>query len=266
MRKEEYRIMYEMEDAYWWYLGLRVILFEFLEKYSLKSRNLRILDAGCGTGGTLRHLTEYGKAYGLDISQDALDFCKKRKISNLIQASANNIPFKDNSFDIIISNDVLYHLNVENDLEVLAEFHRVLNESGLLILNLPAYDFLTSKHDKAIGTRHRYTKKEISSKLRKAGFTSEKITYWNTILFPILGATRLLKKLRSKNVQPRSDLRRLPVVFNNLLTSIIMLEARLLKRLNLPFGLSLFALARKGDMETKELRIGKIPREISIQG
>lgn len=262
MRKEEYRIMYEMEDAYWWYVGLRAIFFEFLEKYSLENRNLRILDTGCGTGGTLKRLTEYGKTYGIDVSSTALNFCKRRKISNLIQASANNIPFKDNSFDVVISNDVLNLSQIRDDLSVLKKYHRILKENGIVILNVPAYNFLMSEHDRAVDTKHRYTKKEISSKLKKAGFIPERITYWNTVLFPVLGAARLLKKLKSKNLQPRSDLKRFPAIFNNPLTSIIMLEARLLKRLNLPFGLSLFALARKGDRETKELKIGRIPREI----
>ncbi len=237
--------MYELEDTYWWYRGLRAIIFEFLGKYLPQDKEIRILDAGCGTGGVLQYLKNYGEAFGIDISGTALGFCKRRKLLNLLRASASDIPFKSEAFDVVVSTDVICHFQVKNDIEALKEIHRVLKKNGIAIVNVPACEFLKTEHDQAVYTKHRYTGRELSFKLKKTGFTVEKLTYWDTILFPFMGAIRLFKKLKLKKVQPRSDLKALPVAFNHLLASIILREARLLKKSNLPFGLSVFGVGKK---------------------
>jgi len=234
-----------MEDNYWWYVGLRELVLYFIDKFTLKKIWPMILDAGCGTGGLLRRWTAY-KAYGLDISEEAIKFCKLRKLNNIIKASICNIPFKNNSFDLLISLDVLYHIGVKSDIKALEEFYRLLDKGGALLLNLPAYDFLQSGHDKVIHTRHRYTLKELKQKVKKVGFTIEKISYRNTILFPSAFALRLIERILSnKKREAKSDLRSLPRVINEFLTQILLLENRLISVLNFPFGLSIFCIARK---------------------
>lgn len=182
MEKKEYEIMFRFEDDYWWYIALRGLTLSFINKFSHKKDNMRILDAGCGTGGLLARISAF-KAYGLDVSEEAMKFCKIRKLRNVIRASVCNIPFSRDSFDLIVSLDVLYYFGVMNDIIVLREFCRVLNRGGILLLNLPAYNFLQSKHDKAVHIKHRYIHKELKEKVKKAGFKIEKISYRNTFFF-----------------------------------------------------------------------------------
>jgi SAM-dependent methyltransferase len=246
MEKKEYEVMFNIEDNYWWYVGLRKLVFSFIDKFSHKRNGLRILDAGCGTGGILERCNVYG-AYGLEISEEAIKFCKLRKLNNLVRGSVCDVPFKNNSFDIVISLGVLYHKDVKNDLKTLEELYRVVDENGILLLTLPAYNFLRSRHDKAVHTRHRYTIKELKEKVKKAGFRIERITYQNTILFPLAVIIRVIGRIFFMNTgEVKSDLRPLPGLFNKFLTSLLFLENRLIMSgLNFPFGLSLYCMAKK---------------------
>jgi len=248
MEKHEYEVMYHIEDDYWWYVGLRDLVFSFIDTFRSDNsgNNLRILDAGCGTGAVLQRLKDYGESYGIDSSEEAIVFCKKRGLHHVIEASVTNLPFADRSFDVIISLDVLYHLWVESDLEALKALHRVLRNGGLLILNLPAYDFLRSEHDAAIYTGHRYLEDELKRKVERAGFCVAKITYRNTMLFPLVLIIRLLKR-GDTGGDTRSDLKPLPRILNQFLTKILFFENRLLRTLDFPFGLSVFCLAKKLD-------------------
>lgn len=239
--------MFELEDNHWWYLGLRALVCSSLNRILHKSDRLRILDVGCGTGGLLARCGA-NKAFGLDLSDEAIRFCKLRKLNNrVIKASACAIPFNEQSFDLIVSLDVLYHRGVGSDLGALKEFYRILDQDGLVFLNLPAYDFLRSEHDRAIHTGHRYTRKELGEKVEKAGFEIEKITYRNTILFPWAVVKRFWEGIFLKNGKiPRSDLRPLPDLINKLLACLLLLENRFIVSIfSFPFGLSLFCIARK---------------------
>jgi len=246
MEKEEYKVIYDIEHTYWWYVGLRNLVFSSLEKFIQKNRNSTLLDAGCGTGSLLGkcdgHIT-----YGIDISEEALKFCRLRNLKNILKGSICNLPFKDNTFKIIISLDVLYHLQVSDDSKTLKEIYRVTAQNGILMLNLPAYDFLKSRHDKMIHTRQRYTLREVKDKVEKAGFSIEIITYRNTLLFPLIALTRIMKKYLSPDKgKIESDVKPLPALLNTLLQYILLLENRLIMGgLSFPFGLSIFCVARK---------------------
>lgn len=246
MEKKEYEILFEMEDDYWWYKELRRLVFSVIDKAFQDENGLRLLDAGCGTGGLLAHINIHN-VYGFDISEESIKFCKIKKLRNILRASVSNIPFSSNSFDMVISLDVLYHLGVKNDSMVLREFYRVLAKGGVLLINLPAYNFLKSTHDKAIHTRQRYIRKDLKKKIENAGFKIVKITYRNTILFPFISTIRLFERLSPKSKKrARSDLKKMPDHLNKLLTCFLSIENRLiLSGLNFPFGLSLFCVAAK---------------------
>lgn len=251
--------MFELEDSHWWYRGLRRIFLTLLDqRYKGESPasggdRRRILDAGCGTGAMLERLRRYGSPIGVDISSEALKFCGLRGKDEVVRASIQRLPFKDETFDIVTSFDVLYHRDVCDDVGALREFHRVLGKGGRLALNVPAYSFLYSEHDEAIHTRHRYTRGELRCKMRECGFTVEKASYWNTFLFPVAATVRLAKRVvglvggLSEEGKARSELKPLPSWANAFLASILSLEALLLKRMNFPFGLSVLLLARRGD-------------------
>jgi len=243
---KEYQTMYAVEDEHWWYAGLRKLVLAYIEKCSSDKSSPALLDAGCGTGGMLAACTAYN-AFGLDISDEALKFCRMRNLRNLRQGSVCSLPFSENSFDIIISLDVLYHLDVSDDFEAVKEFYRVLAQNGMLLLNLPAYNFLRSSHDKTIHTRQRYTLRNVKDKVERAGFAVERITYRNTLLFPVAAAVRMIKKFFPPgHAEKSSDLKPLPAPVNALLKGILTLENRLIIHgMNFPFGLSIFCIARK---------------------
>lgn len=255
MLKKEYEVMFNMEDEYWWYIGLRELLKSFIERINKQGGKLKILDAGCGTGMMLESC-KYHEAYGLDFSKEALKYCRLRNLTDLLRGSINDLPFKNNYFDIVFSFDVIgqeidFSDNSSNvlkdNIRTLKEIGRVMNKNGILILNLPAYNFIRSNHDKAVGINRRYTIKELCVCVKKAGFEIENITYRNTVLFPISVVKRIIdRKLYIGKEYPESDLKPLPDLINRLFTHILFFENRLIRSgVRLPFGMSIYCVARK---------------------
>ncbi len=238
MRNEEYEKLYNHEENHWWFKGTRKILFTLLNKFE-KRENLKVLDAGCGTGIIVKNLEKYGEAQGIDISDEAIKFCKERNI-NVEKGSVEELPFEDNTFDLITSIDVIYHKWVNDDKKALQEINRTLKADGRLLIQVASYNFMKSNHDEAVFTERRYTKKQLRNLLEQSGFKIEKITYSNTILFPIALIKRLTeKKKQESEVKPVSNLT------NKILTKVLNFEAKLLKNINFPFGLSIIAIVKK---------------------
>jgi SAM-dependent methyltransferase len=245
MEPREYEIMYRVEEHHWWYRGMEVITRALLERRIRPSARLKILDAGCGTGGAMTtYLAEYGDVTGVDVSLQALNFCRRRKASRLARASVLHLPFAQNSFELVTSFDVLYEQAVMSDLSALREFARVLAAGGWLLMRLPAYDWLRGRHDEQVHTRQRYTMKQVKDRLKQAGLTVEHLSYANTLLFPLAAVKRLGERVLPRK-ENNSDLSlnagSLAPLFRVLLSS----EARLVAGRGLPFGLSVFAVARK---------------------
>jgi SAM-dependent methyltransferase len=251
MEKEVYRVVFQLEDNYWYYVGLRNLTLNSLERIYFDKTKLKILDAGCGTGGLLKELMNYGKTCGIDLWEEAIRFCKLRGLRNVIRASVTDIPCSNGFFDIVTSLDVLYHMQVEDDVKALEELYRVLKNDGILILNLPAYNFLKSRHDKMVHTKHRYLRNEVRKKVKETGFHIVKLTYRNSLLFPIFLVIRLLERMKKRN-NIRSDLIQIPRFLNTILTKILFLENKLLNKINFPFGLSVFCVAKRVKGGTKE--------------
>ncbi|MEW6380870.1 MAG: class I SAM-dependent methyltransferase [bacterium] len=265
MEKHEYAVMFRLEEDYWWYRGLRDIVFRCLDRFisRYEQRHIstaRILDAGAGTGKLLAECREYHArgyhACGLEFSEHALPFLKARGLGSIVQASICRMPFHNRAFDAVTSLDVLYHAGVNSDREALVEIHRILKPGGLLILNLPAFEFLRSPHDLAVHTRRRYRAGDLRQKLQEHGFSIQVLTYRNALLFPAAVAARIIRRTLSpdgrseRSGQGRcriaSDLRPLPSWLNRLLYGILTFENALLFRgLTFPFGLSVFCVAEK---------------------
>ncbi len=243
MNLEEYEVMYKAENGHWWYGGMTAITQAVLDRAVGRGRNLRILDAGCGTGAVMEYLSGYGSVVGFDFSPEALRFCRKRQLDRLARASVMALPFPDSSFDLIVSFDVLCERAVEDDMVALREFARVLAPGGRVLLRLPAYDWLRGRHDEAVHIRHRYTTGEMRERFRKAGLESEHLSYANCLLFPIAAAKRMLERVIPP--QEQSDLTIGTGVFNGPLRAVLAAEAPLVARTGLPFGLTVVALGRK---------------------
>ncbi|WP_298402152.1 class I SAM-dependent methyltransferase [uncultured Chloroflexus sp.] len=236
--------MAAVELQHWWYGGMRAINAAMLDRVFGGRRDLRILDAGCGTGGDALFLRRYGTVVGLDLATAALALARGRIPGWLARGSVLQLPFADHSFDLVTSFDVLYHRAVIDERQALAEMRRVLRRDGRLLIRLPAYEWLRSRHDRQVHTRHRYTAGEVARLLRENGFTVEQLTYALTLLFPISAAVRLLERvLPEPQTASAMELPSRPV--NAALRLPMMLEAAYIGRGGKwPFGLSIVALAR----------------------
>jgi SAM-dependent methyltransferase len=250
VKPEEYQRMYALEDQHWWFRGKRNLVQTLIERYFIgtaknsSNENNLVLDVGCGTGKTLEELSAYGTSIGFDINNDSLTYCHSRGHRLIFQATAETPPFNANLFDLACMLDVLYHREINDDLHVLKNIFCLLKPGGVLLLTDSAFQFLYSQHDCAVHARQRYSKKEMVDKLIEAGFIIERSGYYNFFLFPLAAIYRLLTIRRNKN-KVASDLFMPPAFINTLLESVLYLEARLLMSVDFPFGLSLFAVARK---------------------
>jgi SAM-dependent methyltransferase len=246
---EEYATMRCVEDDFWWYQGFRRIYGALLDRYCPEAAAGRVLDAGCGTGAFLSFLEDRyhpEAAVGLDMSQEALAFCSERGLPELTCCSVEELPFPDASFDLVASLDVLCHTSIPDDLVPLREFRRVLRPGGCVLLNLPAFQFMHSEHDLAVHTSHRYRRREVEEKLAAAGFEPVEVIYANVLLFPVVAAVRLAKKLLGPRTaeEAKSDLQPLPHAVNALLARMLGWEAGWIGRIRAPFGSSVTALGR----------------------
>ena len=243
MNHAEYEVMFQVEDHHWWYLGMEQITCGLLDQTVGRGRDLRVLDAGCGTGAVMRYLAPYGRVVGFDFSAEALRFSQQRGHARLAQASVVSLPFADNEFDLIVSFDVICEIGVD-DGQALREFARVLTPGGRLLLRLPAFHWMSGQHDRAVHLAHRYARREIKHKLQQAGLTPEKTSYANMFLFPIVAAKRWSERFRVGR-QTGSDLTLDPGPLNGALRGILSAEAPLVRSIGLPFGLTVVTLARK---------------------
>lgn len=241
----EYQKMYELEDSHWWFVGKRLIVDRVIRKF-INGTEMEVLDVGCGTGQMPKLLQKYGNTIGLDLSEKALEFCKKRKIRNLFQASALELPFKNNVFDLVTAFDLLYHKNIKDDVQVLKEFNRVLKPHGYMVITECAFDFLKSEHDLAVQARERYTVSKLTQGLRKSGLTVLKISYTNFFFFPVVLMLKMFKKIKMNfRHEPVSDFRPTSALINQILVAILRIESVFLSKINFPFGSSIVCVAKK---------------------
>lgn len=248
MRPAEYRVMFEIENAYWWYRGLRALLKTLLARCALaKDQAAWILDVGCGTGANLQMLQAYGHAIGIDIAAEAIQFCRARGIpcDRTFLASATAVPFPNNRFDLAVSFDVI--CNIPDDQKSFDEIARVLKPGGRFIVQLPAYQWLWSTHDVAVGHQRRYSSRDVREKLGRAGLEIERVLHTNSLLLPFVIVERLRRRRELDHTDAvESDLQTpLPRAVNSILSALYGAEIHAAARVDIPFGLSVVAIARK---------------------
>lgn len=244
MEQHTYGIMDEAEGSHWWFVGRRAILESFLAGIVQKLRSpqsaLRILDVGCGTGANLQMLSQFGTAEGVDVSDDALEFCRRKGLT-VQKGLAETLPYPDETFDISTALDVIEHL--DDDIAGLKEMHRVTKSGGYSLIFVPAFMWLWGVQDDISNHRIRYTKKQIVERVEKAGFKVERATYANFTFFaPILGGRTIMKLT---GIKPESENNVNISALNGLFGKIFSAERLWLDKLDFPFGVSIVVVARK---------------------
>lgn len=242
MQQGEYEKLYKFENFYWWHVGRREILKTFLQRFLEKKEN-KILEIGCGTGGNLKILSEFGNVFGLDNSKEALSFCGERGFTNLILNKADQTHLPSESFDLVAALDVLEH--VEDDEKTAREVWRVLKNGGLFLATVPAYAFLWSRHDELVRHRQRYSLPEFSKKLKTAGFDVIKISHIIFFIFPAILLFRIIEKIFFGKNKKSTAYVMLPKFLNKFFIYLLKLESILLRYFNLPFGTSIIIIAKK---------------------
>jgi SAM-dependent methyltransferase len=245
MQQHTYSIMYEVEGKHWWFVGRRRIIEAFVKKIcaDLGKRRPRILDVGCGTGANLQTLSKFGAAEGVDVSDEALDFCRARGVAKVKKGAAESLPFEDASFDLVTGLDVVEHL--DDDIAGLSEMRRVLRPGGYALLFVPAFNFLWGVQDDISHHRRRYTLSELQAKVEQAGFQVERATYANITFFAPILFGRLL--MRATGFRPASENNLTVGALNALLGRILGAESSILRHANLPFGVSAICVAWRTD-------------------
>jgi len=245
MNPAEFANIAAAEKDFWWYRGMREILFRLLDP--IASANQRVLEAGCGTGYFAKLLEDrYGwTIFPLDLRREGLEYARAHAVGRLTQGSVLALPFKDALFDALLSIDVIPHLERGRERDALAEFARVLKPGGLIVLRAPAFDFLRSRHSEFVHEKQRFTKGRLVTNIEQAGFRVERATYANALLFPIaLFKFRIWEPLTraraGSGVQPvRRWLNRL------LYLPLAMEAASIARGATFPIGQSLVVIARK---------------------
>jgi SAM-dependent methyltransferase len=240
MEKVLYQRYYEIEDRHWWFVGRKDIVFGLLDGYLAEEVRRVVLDAGCGTGGLLKDLQRYGKVVAVDFSEEAVRFCKFRGYE-IIRCSVLNTPFQADSFDCVVGLDLLEHL--DEDLGALRELYRVCKPGGYLCVTVPAFQFLWSHHDELNHHKRRYTKPQLEAQLRAAHFQVLRCSYLNSILFPCILLGRICGGEGDGEPGPEWSIPNHAI--NTGLSKIFAAELSLLKWLDLPFGASILAIAKK---------------------
>ena len=244
MHEHEYGAMYELESSYWWYVARRALAVQLLANEVKVRTDVRILDVGCGTGANLGAFDRVAHTIGIDSSIDALHFCQSRGMKTFAQSTAEELPFAQGTFDVVTALDLLEH--TDDDLKALGEIHRVCRPGGLFVATVPAYGFLWSEHDEALKHRRRYTAHELRNKLTLTGFEVVRTSYFISTLFVPILVLRIWQGLRKSSTHPKTSIVMLPGWINAALVALLSLERRLFQRVNLPFGVSIVALARPG--------------------
>lgn len=251
MNKAYYQEYFELERKHWWFTARKAILYDQLRKILPENKGmLNILNIGVSTGHSSEMLSAFGKVTSLEYEQECIDFTTAKLNMEIMQGSILDLPFPDNSFDVVCAFDVIEH--VDDDQKGVDEMMRVCNKNGIVFVTVPAFMFLWSKHDEVNHHFRRYTRPQLLRLFRKEGkliFHS----YFNFWLFFIIAPLRLLFRLFPSTTNKRkgsgSDFSS-PVDKNlfieRLLFSVFKSESALLSaHISLPFGISLMASWKK---------------------
>jgi len=255
MDRVAYATFAQLEHTHFWFVSRRRIFFDLLDRFFARrdqpagstATRRQVLEIGCGAGGMLGPLQRYGRVAGLDIDHEYVLHCQSRGFQDVLCGSGYELPFADASFDLVCLFDTIEH--IPDDQQALREVQRVLRPGGAVFVSVPAYQWLWSQNDRTAHHCRRYTAGRLRRLLRATGFAPHRVSYFNTMLLPLILPTVLWQKLMDR-------LGRLPDGYNNmsvplphwlnrLFTWLMSAERHLLKHVSFPAGHSVLALATR---------------------
>lgn len=245
MRPVNYEIIFESEDDHWWFVGRRAVVFAQIEDALGPHRptpsKFQALDIGCGTGATMDHLRKFGEVQGIDLAMIPLSFSRRRGHQRTMCASATELPFADETFDLITALDVIEHL--DDDVAGLSEIRRTLKPGAPAVIYVPAFMALWGPNDDQSGHKRRYRLPELKAAAEAAGLKVERISYSNFAMFLPIWLGRKLLKLLGQTEASENKINH--SMINKLLAWMFSSEANWLRRHRLPFGVSVVCVVRK---------------------
>ena len=237
MKASTYPEMFQLEQSHFWFTGKQAFINRAFTFCLLK--NEKILDVGCGTGGTTQIMTKWGDVTGLEKNPQAASLARSRGLTVKV-GSANKIPFQNSTFTVVTFFDVLYHKGI-NESQALKEAWRILEPGGHLFITDCATPSLWSVHDEIMDAKYRYTKQQLSTLVSSAGFTVDTLRSIYAILYPIFVLVRIIKK-----VFPSSPAISMPPnLINGICSILLSIESSVFPYVNPPFGSSIFIIAKK---------------------
>ena len=229
----------EEDRSHWWFRGRLAVILATLRR-ALPPRRVRLLELGCGTGNVLAALAEFGEAVGMDAHAELTAAGRAAGLDVRVGHLPDDLGVAPGWAEVVLLLDVIEH--VDDDVETLSAARRAVGDGGLLVVTVPAYRWLWSGHDEVLGHRRRYTAGELRAAVERAGFRVLRVSYFNTLLFPLLAAVRAWKRVRGDRGH---DLRRPAAPLNWLLEQVFALERHLVPLVSLPFGASLLLIGRR---------------------
>jgi len=241
MNVKEYTRMYLQQSKHWWYLSRRNFIRTFLLRIK-KCTPLTILDAGCGTGANTSLLLAFGNVIGIDASLHAKKYYELQH-KKFRKSDVTVTPFRNNSFDLVVFSDVLYHKRIHDPGMTLKEAYRILRPNGYILITDCMYPFLFGSHDVQNQARERFTKHRLIALIENAGFQIRRSSFMYMLTFPLFMTMRIYDKYAHSS-QPLTD--HIPNnLINRILIYVEIVENQLLRFLYLPFGSSMIILAQK---------------------
>jgi SAM-dependent methyltransferase len=238
MERSVYDEMAALDQRHWWYRARREVIDALIRRLDLRE-GARILEIGCGTGHNLEMLSRFGRVDAIEVDGAARAIAEKRLGRPVLNAPLPALDgVAEQTYDLVAAFDVIEHIS--DDQAALASIARRLKPGGAFVMTVPAHQWMWSAHDTVNHHHRRYSKTGLKQLVDGSPLKLERLGYFNSLLFPLAVGQRLASKLARNQ---SSDTKLPPAPLNHALERVFAFERRLVGRVPLPVGLSLFAVA-----------------------